>query len=115
MGRPHKSFTEVFYGKTLVRCNLPIDVREMKKVFFLQKGWTKDGGKMFMKTHLVLCSFAGIINPCNHIILEWDKDGFDVCLLWYNLPHTITGDINPWREGLIMLNGPCKTSTGRRN
>jgi len=37
--------------------------------------------------HLVLCSFARTIKPCNHITLEWDRAGFDVCLFWYKLPH----------------------------
>jgi len=75
----------MFYEKTLARWDLPKRCCKRRR-FYFTKCWRKTGGKRFTKTHLVLCSFARTINPCNHITLEWDRAGFDVCLFWYKLP-----------------------------
>src|SRR4051812_28896950 len=46
---PGKKTYKMFYDKTLVRLGLPSGF-EKWEVFCFLKRWTKDGGKMFMKT-----------------------------------------------------------------
>ena len=59
-----------YYEKNLARLGLPRELRKKKVLFY--KMMKERGGKMFIKRHLVLCSFARTINPCNHITPEWD-------------------------------------------
>ena len=104
----------MLYDKTLVRWELPRYVEKEKVLFYkmLMERWRKKvyknapGSLQFSYNNLTRAT-----------TLLWNGTGLDLMFVYSGISclATTTGDETPWRVGLLWTNGPCGTSTGRRN
>ena len=59
---------------------------EIKRALFykmLKESWRK---KVYKNAPGSLQFSYNNLTMCNHVTLEWDRAGLDVCLFWYELP-----------------------------
>ena len=111
---PEKVY-KMLYDETLVRLDLPRDVWGNKEDFVLQNAEGKMEEKGLQKRTRFFAVLLEQLTLCNHIILEWDRAGFDVCLFWYKLPRNYYRGLGIPGGWSFSSKGPCGTSNWRRN
>src|SRR3954465_10073256 len=67
----------------------------MRKVLFYKKVGQRWRKKVYENTLGCAVFSARTINPCNHITLEWDGAGLEVCLIWYRCLTVLQGQTIP--------------------